>query len=330
MYRWIKPFILMAFLFLLTTNCARPPIEKNVTLIQQPGATSECRIIQHRLGKTCVPLKSQRIIALDIPAILDPLLSLGIKPVGVTVDYWGGKRYFPAIVPEKVAGIESVGKEGSPSLEKILLLKPDLILMADYDKQYYKQLSTIAPTVLIDIYNLKADIKENFQYIAKLLGQEEKAKEVLKQYQKRIEEFQKRLGKRLKEQEVSVIGYYERNFWATPSFASPFQVLKDIGLPIKSLLLEKDDWSTFSIEVIDRYDADILFIVDSPDSPDTSTSYLSQNPLILSLQAVKNGQAYIVDPKVWTFYGPLGMNLFLDDISKYLLEGKQDPYFQKS
>lgn len=319
----------MAFLFLLITNCARLSIEKKATSIQQPGATSGCRIIQHRLGETCVPLKSQRIVALDIPAILDPLLSLGIKPVGMTVDYWGGERYFPVVLPEKVAGIESVGKEGTPSLEKILMLKPDLILMADYDKQYYKQLSTIAPTVLIDIYNVKANIKENFQYIAQLVGQEDKAKEVLKQYQKRIEEFQKRLGKRLEEQEVSVIGYYVRNFWATPSSASPFQVLKDIGLPIKSLLLEQDEWSTFSIEIIDKYDADILFIVDSPNSPDTSTSYLFQNPLILSLKAVNNGQAYIVDPKVWTFYGPIGMNLFLDDISKYLLEGKQDPYFHR-
>jgi iron complex transport system substrate-binding protein len=327
MYRWIKPFLLMAFLFLLITNCARPSIEQNVIATQQPVVVSECRMVKHRLGETCVPLNPQRIVALDIPAILDSLLSLGIRPVGMTVDNWGGERYFPAVLPEKVAGIESVSKEEAPSLERILMLKPDLILMPDYYTQQYKQLSTIAPTVLIDIYNVKANIKENFQYIAKLVGQEDKAKEVLNQYQKRIEEFQKRLGKRLGGQEVSVIGYYAGNFWVGPSSASHFQVLKEIGLPIKSVLLEKDEWSTFSIEVISQYDADILFIVDNPNA---STVYLSQQPLISSLEAVKNGQAYIVDPKVWDFYGPIGMNLFLDNLSEYLLEGKQDPYFQRS
>lgn len=127
--------------------------------------------------------------------------------------------------------------------------------------------------------------------------------------------------------EISVIGYYDGRFWLGPSSASYFQVFRDIGLPIKPVLLEKEEGVAFSLEVIDQYDADILFIVDNPN---TAASYLSQEPLILSLNAVKNGRAYIVSRKVWDFYGPIGINLFLDDLSRYLLEGKQDPHFQNS
>jgi len=327
LFRLIKPLLLTFFSFLLITACQGLVTQKTNTSIGQLATESECRVIQHRLGETCVPIQSRRIVALDIPAILDSLLALGIKPVGTTVDSWGSGRYFPALVPEMVAGIESVGTGGTSSLEKIFKLKPDLILLPDYFAQNYKQLSNIAPTVLIDIFNVKAPIEETFRYIAQLVGQERKAEEVLEQYQKRIEEFQSLLGDRLEGLEVSVITYYDGNFWFEPSHASYFQVFQDIGLPIKPVFFEKNEWFTFSIEVIDQYDADILFIIDNPS---TAAEYLSQEPLILSLEAVKNGRAYIVDPNMWSFYGPIGMNLFLDDLSKYLLKGKQDLYFQKS
>jgi len=324
MYRWIKPCLLMAFLFIITTIFLKVSVTNNYPSLRKTALASECRIIQHSLGETCVPLKPQRIIALDIAAIVDPLLSLGIKPVGMADDGWGGRRYFSAALPEEVVGIELVSNQGVFYLEKILILKPDLILINDHQKQHYKLLSMIAPTVVIDIYGVNADIKENFQHIAELVGQEEKAREVFRQYQRRIIEIQKRLGKRLEDRKIGIIYHYNGSFVYVPGFAPPYQVLKDIGLSA-SVQPGKDEWFTFSIEVIDQYDTGILFIIDNPE---TSNSYLSQQPLILSLEAAKNGQAYIVSPKIWEFYGPIGMNLFLDDLAKYLLKGKQDPHFE--
>lgn len=331
--RLIKPFLLVALSFLfIITACHNSITQKTNISTVHAGAASEYRVIKHRLGEACIPLKPQRIIALDVPAILDSLLALGIKPVGTAVDHfgngehWSGRRYFPALLPELVTGIESVGSEGTPSLEKILKLKPDLILLADQSELAYTQLSKIAPTVLIDVWKDKIPIKENFRYIAQLVGQERKAEEVINHYQKRIEELRKRLGNRLEGLEVYVIGHYGGQFWETPFFSEYFKVFQDIGLSTKPVLLTQPDGSVFSIEVIDKYDADILFIIEDADR---SSSFLSKNPLILSLEAVKNKRAYIVNRKVWDFHGPIGMNLFLDDISKYLLEGKQDPYFHR-
>lgn len=319
----------MALSFLLTlVACHSPVAQKPDLSIRQSTASSECRVIQHRLGETCIPLQPQRIIALDVPAILDPLLALDVKPVGALVDLWGGGRYFPAVLPELVAGIESVGLEGTPSLEKIVALKPDLILLADNTEQVYQQLSAIAPTVLIDVWRDRIPMKENFLYIAQLVGKEEKAEEVLNQYHKRVEDFREQLGDKLQDMEISVIYHYSNQFGIPAKDAYCFQVMKDIGLPIKSVFLEQEEWTGFSVEVIDQYDADILFISEDADE-DGSAADLSQEPLILSLESVKNGRAYIVSPKIWMFYGPIGMNLFLDDLSKYLLEGKQNPYFHK-
>lgn len=324
--RLIKPLLLMFFAFLLITAC-QSVTQKTDTSTEQIAIASECRVIRHRLGETCIPLKPQRIVALDIPAILDSLLTLDIKPLGTVVDEHGEGRYFPAVLPDKIAGIETVGTASSPSLEKILALHPDLILLPDYTAQNYEQLSKIAPTVLIDIYSVKAPIKKVFQYIARLVHQEEKAEEVLNQYDQRIHKFQELLGDRLKGAEYSVISHFLAQFWVPPIHESYFQVFRDLGLQIKPIFLKQNEWFTASVEVINQYDADFLFLIEDVTG---SSSFLSRNPLVASLEAVKNGQAYIVDPKIWTFYGPIGMNLLLDDLSKYLLEGKQDPYFQKN
>lgn len=279
------------------------------------------------------PIPIPYIVTLDAQAILDSLLALGIKPVGTAVDHfgdgedWSGKRFFPALLPELVEGIESIGTEATPSLEKILLLKPDLILLANQSELAYQQLSKIAPAVLINTWKDKipVPIKENFRHIAKIMGKEKEGEEVLSQYQERVAEFKNQLGNRLRGLEISVIGYYDNQFYISPHF-SYFQVFRDLDLPIKPIF-QKQDYAAISIEKINDFDADVLFFIADINNP---SQLLYQNPLIKSLKAVKNGKAYIADRRSWEFYGPIGMNLFLDDLSKYLLEGKQDPYFKES
>jgi iron complex transport system substrate-binding protein len=328
--RLIQPFLLVALSFLLIiTACHNSSTPNNNLSTAQAEDATECRFIQHRLVDACIPLEPKRIVALDVPAILDPLLALGIKPVGTVVDNfgngqdWSGERYFPALLPELVEGIEIVGVEPTPSVEKILTLKPDLILMADQFEPAYEQLSKIAPCVLIDIWKDKVPIEENFRYIAEIIGKAEKAEEILAQYQERVSEFKNQLGDRLLGSEISVLGYYENQLYVPGKWASHLQVIRDLNLPIKPILLKQEKYSNISIEVVSDFDADLIFFVESnnPSKP------LYENPLIESLNAVQNGRAYIVDGSIWDFYGPIGMNLFLDDLAKYLLEGKQDPLF---
>ncbi|MDZ8264278.1 iron-siderophore ABC transporter substrate-binding protein [Nostoc sp. ChiQUE01b] len=334
-HRLIKPFLLVALsVLLMITACHKPSTSKNNLSTAQAKATSECRVIKHRLGEACIPLKPKRIVTLDAQAILDSLLALGIKPVGTAVDHfgdgqdWSGKRFFPALLPELVEGIESVGAESTPSLEKILQLKPDLILLANQSELAYQQLSKIAPAVLIDTWKDKipVPIKENFRHIAKIMGKEKEGEEVLAQYQERVAEFKNQLGDRLRGLEISVIYTYYHSFEILANSSHYYQVFQDLNLPIKPILLRQEYFTQISIEKISDFDADILFFI--ADINNTSP-LLYQHPLIRSLKAFKNGKAYIADIRSWEFYGPIGMNLFLDDLAKYLLEGKQDPYFPR-
>jgi len=60
----------------------------NTRVTNDQPQVDNCRVIQHESGETCVPLKPQRIVALRPDTTLDPLVALGIKPVGYTSYNW--------------------------------------------------------------------------------------------------------------------------------------------------------------------------------------------------------------------------------------------------
>jgi iron complex transport system substrate-binding protein len=312
-----KLFLLISLIFVLAVTACHKSVNQKTDNSPILPTPSECRVVQHKLGETCTPLNPQRVVVLDPVRILDSLLSLGVKPVGTTVIEWAGRRYFTGLSTDKVKGLEIVGTLQQPSLEKIYMLKPDLILFADWQNYMYKQISEIAPAIPIEWDKGKLSFKENLRSIAQLVNREEKANKLLDQYQERVEKIRNIIEDRIDQVEVSAIVYNSGNFWKPPSYAGFFQVLTDLGVDLKPAFLKQNTWSVISAEVLNEYDADILFIINEDNK---QPSFYFQNPLIASLKSVQNEKAYIVDPSIWHAYGPLGMNRLLDEIPKYLLE----------
>lgn len=319
-YRLAKPFLLMAFSFTLITACSQPVVQ-TTHLSSQPA--SECRVIQHTFGETCVPLDPQRIIALDPRITLDPLISLGIKPIGFAAYSVEEEEFLLGLSLDEVEGSEGVGDASQPSLEKILMLNPDLILTTDYsaDDQKYKLLSAIAPTVSVPpesympaIDSDEAHFKENLRYVAKVVGQEAKAEKVINQYRKRVEELKQRLGNQLQQVEISVIFCGEGYIYTIAKSDTISHVLRDIGLRHKAV--SYGEWD-LSIETIHEYDSDILFIIDIVKR---SPNLCLQHPMFKDLEVVKNNRAYVVSQENWRGFGMSAANKILDDLFKYLPE----------
>jgi iron complex transport system substrate-binding protein len=291
-------------------------IQRDITLptSQLPVAT---KVVKHAFGETRIPVKPQRIIVLNDISLLDPVLSLGIKPIG-TVSYFPEYDFlFRGVTNDEAAGIEIVGLGNQPNLEKILLLKPDLILMREYQKSFYKKLSAIAPTVAIDLPSLNYSFKENLRFIAQVLGVTEKAEQVIAQYHERVKQLQQLMGECLKEIEVSVINLFTEGTFAIYSGNETYnQVLQDIGIRLIFILAnQKEITLVSSIEVLNNYDADILFVIS--ENKDIVPSFF-QNPLLSKLKAAKNHQVYEVQKDRWWTYGFLGVDKILDDLFKYL------------
>jgi iron complex transport system substrate-binding protein len=294
-------------------------LNKENIVLANSQLTVNTKIVKHTLGETIIPAKPLRIIALDDSVILDPLLALNIKPIGAT-SYWKEKDIiFRGLSADKTKGIDIVGSGLNVSLEKILKLKPDLILERE-GTIVYNLLAKIAPTVIIDRSKFEHSFKDSFRFVAQVLDKSEKAEQVLSQYQKRVQELQNKLGSQLQKITVSVIGY---NYYGKNSFfvCNPtvvyHQILTDIGIRRLPIVENQKDYClTLSIEMLDKYDADVLFVVNYANTP---LSHYLQHPLWSSLKAVKNKLVYEVKPDVWASFGPLGANRILDDLFKFLV-----------
>jgi iron complex transport system substrate-binding protein len=274
------------------------------------------QVVSHALGEVKIPLKPQRVIVLHDMLILDSVLALGVEPVGST--YWPlDGESFRGIPGDLVANIPQVGSISQPSIEKILSLKPDLILGMQFQKNYYELLSAIAPTILIDHHKL-SDFKTRLRYIAQMLGKSVQAEEILTQYQERTQQLRQQLGKRLKRITISVVALEGLNFYTYKSdFAISSQVISDVGLSLPLIQRnQKESYLLSSIEVLPEHDADVLFVM--ADWTKANPEHLSflRKPIWSTLKAVQNKQVYEVD---WHVGGPLGANRIIDDLSKYLI-----------
>lgn len=104
----------------------------------------------------CAPEDPQRVVTLSG---LGDALVLGVKPVGsIMTTYWGNQ--FPAYLGNQLDGIEKLGSDEQPNLEKITALKPDLIIgWHDSHESIYPILSRIAPTASSTMVPLAAMLK---------------------------------------------------------------------------------------------------------------------------------------------------------------------------
>jgi iron complex transport system substrate-binding protein len=317
--RFRVSYLLLALaIFTLTFACSHNI--PNIQIAMKPPPDN-CRMVKHEMGETCVPLNPKRIVALAPEHNLDPLIALGMKPVGFT-SYNEGEQGLFGASPDAIAGAKNVGNAYQPSLEKILTLKPDLILTC-CEAPNYGLLSAIAPTVVVpdasysNVLANKASSKETLRYTAKILGQETRAEEVLNHYQQRVDTLKQRLGDQLQKAEIAVIYYGDGLIYTISDRAALVPVVfNDIGLRYKFLSRAGNLEPPLSLEAISEYDADILFIVNVAERP---SSFYFQHPLLSTFKAVKNKRAYVVDQETWSAQGMVGANKLLDDLFKYLV-----------
>ncbi len=280
--------------------------------------TRSVRLVKHALGETQVPTNPQRIVTLD-SYTLEAVLALNTKPIGAARTDWEHLR-------DRLDGVTNIGLSGEPSLEKVLTLKPDLILGNSYQQSVYNPLSQIAPTVIAKFEN-SGDWKAIFTLVGQALGTN--TSPVMERYYARLEDFKTRMGDRLNWFEVSVItvppagGFY---IYGSDTFSGT--ILADAGLrrpaaqqnaAITSLRLSR--------ERLSNADGDVIFLwnYSSPDEQVAqiqATAKLKADPLWQQLNAVKQGKVYEV-PHYWIGTGAIAANLVIDDLFTYLLALKK-------
>ena len=256
--------------------------------------------VEHKYGTTTIERKPERIVTLGL-SDQDVVLALGQKPVGA-IDWFKERPYGLWPWTKDLWGDtppEIVGERDDYNLEKILNLKPDLIL-AQYSgmsKQQYDELSKIAPTVGqpkgFDDYGAP------WQDMAKLAAQ---AMGETAELDKRIKEIDDRFAEIREEhpdwqdQTVAVVDPYEPGKYAVFQTTDPKAAfVEELGFTVPDAINEAagdNNAAEISPERFDMIDTDLIVIITF--DPDTAKQALDANPVWQGLNAVKDGRVLYV------------------------------------
>ncbi|MFZ5945912.1 MAG: ABC transporter substrate-binding protein [Bacillota bacterium] len=303
--------VLMAILVLgVITGCQGTRMEP------AKAENGETRIIEHAMGRTEIPGTPQRVVILTNEGT-EALLALGVKPVGA-VQSWTGNPWYEHIAKD-MEGVTVVGLESQVNLEAIAALKPDLIIGNKMrQEKVYDQLNAIAPTVFAD--TLRGKWQVNFELYAKALNKEAEGKQVMADFEQRINDFKTKAGDKLTT-EVSVVRFMpgKTRIYYKDTFSGV--IFEQIGLARPAAQNKNTFAEEITMERIPEMEGDILFYFTyeqgNGEASKTEQEWLN-NPLFKNLNVVKSEKAYKVDDVIWnTAGGVKAANLLLDDLNKF-------------
>ncbi|MDF5714317.1 MAG: iron-siderophore ABC transporter substrate-binding protein [Rhizonema sp. NSF051] len=281
-------------------------------------------VVRHAMGETRVPLHPQRVVVID-PWLVEIPLALGVNLVGApglasTLQSLG--------LEDKHPGIEDIGALLTPpNMEKVITLKPDLILGTTRNRDTYSLWSHIAPTVLVKMRS-NGDWKQPFMPLAKALGKTETAKRLINDYNLRLTEFKEKMGSRLQKTIVSVVRLIPQTINPLTKGSFSGVILEDAGLTrppsqnLDAITTQKKAGNpvgyNISPEVLSQIDGDILFIVrygfKNPVQAKIAGHQLMNEPLWSKLNVVRHNKVYVVDEFYWLTGSYLSANRVLDDL----------------
>ncbi|MEH2182510.1 iron-siderophore ABC transporter substrate-binding protein [Nostoc sp.] len=328
--RWIhclkRGWLLGLVTFFLVCACTvvYHPASTQVKFSTSVGNVSKAssRLIKHAMGETWIPVHPQRVVILH-GFLWEDAIALGFKPVGAAVRGWASITP-PQISLEQLQGVVDVGYVPT-NIEKVLALKPDLILGTfDAQKDIYPLLSHIAPTVIVQI-NIH-DWKDHFIRVAEALDKTKEAQKVLTDYDSRLQKFRDAMGDRLSKTRLSVIGFEKEICWLFNQQKNSFSygILSEVGL-IHTTSLNQNipmlDNYLISWERVDEIDGNVIFVTTfafrKEEETQKNLQRLQSVPLWFKLKAVQNNKVYRVGV-YWIGNGPLAANRVINDLFKYL------------
>lgn len=285
------------------------------------------RTVKHALGETVIHGQPKRVVSL-FQGATDTLVALGVEPIGV-VESWAQKPMYSYLRP-KLKNVTYIGLETQPSLEDIALLKPDLIIASRYrSEKIYGILSQIAPTIALEeVY----DFRQTLKTTGKALGREDKANQLLTDWQKRIIEtrhnLQTHFGKDWP-QKISLLDFRSDHvrLYTPNSFSG--SILSDLGFKWTTVV-EDNQWAPqklVSKESIPLIDADMYFVL-MKDDPSIKKNYQSwsQHLLWQRTKAAKTNHIYQVDNIYWSLAGGIiSANHMLDEVDTIFHPPYQSP-----
>ena len=248
----------------------------------------------------------------------DSAVALGVTPIGV-VDAWMEKPTY-RYLREALAGVEHVGLETQPNLEKVAWLDPKVIVATRFRHERVRPLlEQIAPT---RFSSTVSDFKASLTLVAAATGREARAEQLLACWDDRVADLRAKISTALGNawpQKAAVVRFKSDHVRLYSSgFAG--SILEELGFRQPDAAADQG-WGMklTSEENIPALDADVIFVLleDDPAIHDTYRHWTA-HPLWQRLTATQAGRVYEVDTVNWIMGGGiLAANAMLDDLYRH-------------
>lgn len=290
----------MVILAACSNNTNVSSVDANTTA---KSAAESTRTVETAKGPVTIPANPQRVVSTYYHGTL---IALGITPIGANKEWWMGSPF----LKEQEKAIQDIGTP--TSLEKVVELDPDLIIINDFDVEKYDEYSKIAPTIYIP-YTAYHNPQEEIQLLGKLLDRQQQAQAWLDRYQQTAtaaREEIKNITKpgqtatllNVRGKKLSVLGEnYGRGGYAIYDALQ----LKPLDIVKKEVIDSDAQIKEISLEALPEYaNSDYIFICFNNETEQADISSVLDNSLWKNLPAVKKGHVYTLPYNVFSYYDP--------------------------
>lgn len=309
---WIGLIILLLFLIVLGGCGNAAESESTKQSVSNNQATADTKIIKTVDGDVEIPANPQRIVT---QGYLANFLVFDVKPVGAP--YWELESPYTMELSE---GITDIGQIDGGSVEKILLLKPDLIVTVGGDEKLNEQYRKIAPTLVIP-YGTYHEVHEEMRAFGEILGKEKEAEEWLQKFDEKVVKAKDSIKGLIKEGTTfSLMGPFGKEFYVYGDGVNRGgqAIYQQLGLTppeiVRKDLIEPNiNALSISQEKIADYAGDYIFLDISGEA-----EFDEKDPVWSTIEAVKNNRVFNLNPERFWPYDPIAVESQVEEIVSML------------
>lgn len=296
-----------------------------------PKASSSCEDVTTSTGAVSLTDSYGRKVELEKPAervaVLEwqqteELLTLCVNPVAVA----DAKGYRTWVSSEELPkGTDDVGTRGEPNLEALFATNPDLIVVEAYtaEDEILKQLAKYDVPVLAtkgaDGADPIGNMKETFELIAEATGREERADDVIEEFDANLAEAKKAIA----DSDAATTEFVYFDGWIDGANVAirPFGQGSLVGELGEALGL-KNAWTgevdpayglgQTDVEGMTKVGDATFFYTGTVDPAGDINAELAKNKVWTSIPAVADDRSHAFPAGVWTFGGPKSATQVID------------------
>lgn len=275
---------------------------------------------------TKVDLKAPatRVVGLEWGEV-EMLVSLGVMPVGVA----DPKGYATWVTAAKLdADVKDVGQRGEPSVDSIVALQPDLVVMeAERGSALVTQIEKYVPVIVTkgaDATDQLGRMRNDLTMIATAVGKTNEAQALLADFDAAIAAGKKSIADAGAAGQSFAIadGWKEGSTVSIRMFgkgAQPAEIATQLGL--KNAWTGEADpaWGLGQTDVEGLTvlkGQDVRFFYNASDGNDVFADGLASNAIWKSLPFVQQNKLHKMPDGIWTFGGPLSGKQYIDALVK--------------